>query len=139
MDNFFLLGTWKLISWQFKWENGKITYPFGEDAIGYLIYTEDGYMSAQIMAANRPNYIDENAPTPAEIVAVAETCFTYCGKYQVFSDKIIHYPEVSTEPSMVGVAQERFFKIIDNQIYLSTPPFEMNGIQTISHLVWGRI
>jgi hypothetical protein len=138
IDNNFL-GTWKLISWYFKHENGEVNYPFGEDAIGYLIYTANSYMSVHIMSANRPMYVDSNSPTPEEILAIADTCLTYCGKYEILADKIIHYPEVSTEPTMVGVAQERFFEIRDNTILLSTPPFEMNGVQTTSHLVWQRV
>ena len=29
-------------------------YPYGEDAMGYLIYTTEDYVSVHIMRANRP-------------------------------------------------------------------------------------
>ena len=51
-----LVGTWQLLSWKNVDEEGNITYPFGEDAIGYVLYSEDGYMSTTLMTANRPNF-----------------------------------------------------------------------------------
>lgn len=46
-----LVGTWKLVSYASKpaGKDGPIEYPLSKDARGYIIYTADGYMSAQIM------------------------------------------------------------------------------------------
>jgi hypothetical protein len=35
-------------------ECGPITYPLGPDALGLMMYTGDGYMSAQLMRRGRP-------------------------------------------------------------------------------------
>jgi Lipocalin-like domain len=49
-----LVGTWRLISWETRSVDGqKISYPLGKDAVGYIMYNEDGYMSVAIMRPNR--------------------------------------------------------------------------------------
>jgi hypothetical protein len=45
-----VLGTWELQSYTIEnSERGETTYPLGPDPIGLIMYTEDGYMSAQLM------------------------------------------------------------------------------------------
>jgi hypothetical protein len=47
------IGTWELISWENTCPNGEVTYPYGKHPIGYLLYTEDGYLVAEMMDPNR--------------------------------------------------------------------------------------
>jgi hypothetical protein len=50
-----LIGSWKLVSYEARDDDGRgVIYPLGRDANGYIRYTPDGYMSAQIMRLNRP-------------------------------------------------------------------------------------
>ena len=51
-----VLGAWELVSYtaQDTHSEGPITYPLGPDALGLIMYTADGYMSAQIMRPDRP-------------------------------------------------------------------------------------
>ena len=51
-----LVGTWKLVAWYNQTENGQKLYPLGEDASGYISYTNDGFVFVQMMAANREDY-----------------------------------------------------------------------------------
>ncbi len=52
-----ILGAWALVSYELRALDGThIEYPFGDDAQGFLIYTDDGYMSAQLMRRHRPLY-----------------------------------------------------------------------------------
>jgi len=61
------VGTWKLVSWEVTQPDGTIYYLYSKDAVGYLIYTADGYMSAQIMDPDR----QQSDPSfPLENVAV---------------------------------------------------------------------
>jgi hypothetical protein len=39
-----LIGTWRLVSWEFRDAEGHVSYPMDRDASGYLTYTPDGYM-----------------------------------------------------------------------------------------------
>jgi hypothetical protein len=40
------IGTWKLVSFEMRSADG-VTYPFGNDPVGYLMYNDEGYMSAR--------------------------------------------------------------------------------------------
>jgi Lipocalin-like domain len=49
-----LVGTYRLLYGGIERSDGTVEYPYGEDAIGYLIYLENDRVSWHIMAANRP-------------------------------------------------------------------------------------
>jgi hypothetical protein len=51
-----LIGAWRLAEFTVTAEDGTVTYPMGEDVEGLIIYTPDGYMSAQLMEPGRPAY-----------------------------------------------------------------------------------
>jgi hypothetical protein len=40
-----LVGTWRLISWHNRSADGTISHPLSEDAVGFIVYTADGYMA----------------------------------------------------------------------------------------------
>ena len=48
-----LIGTWRLVSFEVRDEEGRITYPFGRDAVGFITYTADGHMAVQFGRADR--------------------------------------------------------------------------------------
>ena len=56
MSKQLLVGSWKLISLESRDANGSISYPWGKDALGYLMYNADGYMSVTVMSSKRPNF-----------------------------------------------------------------------------------
>jgi lipocalin-like protein len=51
-----IVGVWKLISFVSDLGDGQITYPYGEDARGTIIYSDVGQFSAQIMRLGRPKF-----------------------------------------------------------------------------------
>ena len=50
-----LIGAWLLRSWQMTDESGIRHLPFGKDVEGTLIYSENGYMSANIISTIKEN------------------------------------------------------------------------------------
>jgi hypothetical protein len=138
MKNDFV-GTWRLESWENRRE-GETTYPFGQDAIGYITYTEEGYMSVAFMTSNRSNYTsgDFLGGSKEEKAAAAETHASYCGTYKIQGNTIIHSIEVSSFPNWVGTDQERFFEVEDKILTLSTAPILLAGKQQTAHLIWER-
>ena len=55
-----LIGTWRLISWQNRsLLDGEVSYPLGKDAVGYIMYGQDRYMSVAIMRPDRPKFATE--------------------------------------------------------------------------------
>ena len=54
-----LLGSWQLISWEERNE-GRVNYPLGREAVGQIIYTEGGRMSAQLMRRGVQHFANED-------------------------------------------------------------------------------
>jgi|SRR5579859_2734889 len=133
-------GTWRLVSAVTKTTSGEITHPFGKDAVGYLIYSQGGYMAVAIMQPNRTNFAsaDIRAGSLEERVAAFDTYVSYCGTYEVKGDKIVHHVELSLFPNWSGVDQERFFEISGDQLTLRTAPMTMEGVERTAHLIWHR-
>jgi hypothetical protein len=49
-----VVSTWRLVSFNIRDQSGNITYPFGKDAQGRIIYEANGRMAVQVMNPNRP-------------------------------------------------------------------------------------
>jgi len=112
------IGTWKLVSWEVTHSDGTIHYPYGKYAVGYLIYTADGYMAAEIMDPDRkqndPNFPLEKAdaqtlPDPDRARAYS-TYLSYCGTYTVEGNKLTHNVKTGLIPSWTGSEQFRPFR-----------------------------
>ncbi|MFW9259890.1 lipocalin-like domain-containing protein [Nostoc sp. CALU 546] len=135
------IGTWQLVSWENRDSDGNVIYPYGQDAIGYIMYNADGYMSVNIMMANRSNFASEVilTGTTEEQAVASQSYLAYCGNYEIQSDKIIHYIATSLFPNWVGTVQERFFQFEGDRLVLSTPPLSVSGKQQTAHLTWERV
>ena len=99
-----LVGTWALVSWEFRDADGNISYPFGKNASGYLTYTPDGYMSATIVSPNRVAFASQDVrkATLDEKATAFDTYISYCGTYEVRGDTVIHHVRASLIPNWVG-------------------------------------
>jgi len=141
MSKQLLVGSWKLVSFEARDANGDISYPWGKDTLGYLMYNADGYMSVTIMSSNRRRFSsgDLKGGTTEEKVAAADTYISYCGTYEIKEDTVIHHIELSFFPNWIGVDQKRMLSIDGNRLSLSTPPIAVTGIEKTGHLIWERV
>ncbi len=135
------VGTWRLLSLETRNPDGRVSYPLGHDAVGYLMYTEDGYMCGAMMNADRPEFAggDVRRATVEEKVAAWDTYVSYCGRYEIRDNKVIHHIAVGFFPNWVGAELERAFEFDGNRLSLSTPPFLIDGLQQTSHAIWERV
>jgi len=136
------IGTWKLVSSEFRRSDGGVTYPMGRNASGMLMYDASGHMSAQIIRPGRPAFAsgDQLKGTPEEIKSAFEGCVAYFGTYEVNEKKgtVTHHVEGSSFPNWVGTDQRRFFEFCGNRVTLSTPPASFGGEHVTALLVWER-
>ncbi len=134
------IGTWELVSFEMRSANGQVNYPFGRDARGYIIYSHDGYMSVAFMSVGRPKYKsrDLRGSSVEEKVLAVDTYFSYCGKYEVRGETVVHHIEVSLFPNWTGEDQVRFYKFDGDQLILSTPPLLYEGIEQTALLIWQK-
>ncbi|MCW2654326.1 MAG: lipocalin-like domain protein [Mycobacterium sp.] len=138
-----LIGSWKLVSYEARSEDGRaVIYPLGRDAKGYILYTPDGYMSAQIMRLNRPRYqtADPSGGTDAQSSLAARGYLAYSGPYRVEDDAVVlHEPEVSLFPNWVDETLSRRAALVDGRLELSTTtPVQFGQGQLTAVLVWER-
>ena len=137
-----LTGTWRLISWEIRSVDGqKISYPLGKDAVGYIIYTQDGYMYVAISRPNRQEFAagDLLGGSAEEKARAVSDYVSYCGRYEVHGDTVSHHVDLSLFPNWVGVEQERLVELKGNRLSLSTRPMLLGGIQQTAHLIWERV
>ena len=109
-----LIGTWRLISWQNRsLLDGEVSYPLGKDAVGYIMYGQDGYMSVAIMRPDRSKFAagDLLSGGAEERARAVGTYVSYCGQYEFLGDTVVHRVELSLFPNWVGVEQERLVEV----------------------------
>jgi hypothetical protein len=118
----------------------EIFYPLGQDAVGYIMYLPDGYMSVSMMAAGRANFTssDLQGATDEENMAAASTYVSYCGKYDYQGDRVIHKIEAALFPNRVGSEQVRFIDLDGDTLTLTTPPMLIAGKSRSGRIVWYR-
>jgi hypothetical protein len=105
------------------------------------MYNQDGYMFVAIMSPYRLKFAggDLLSGTPEEEAQAEETFLSYCGRYELRQDRVIHQIELSSFPNWVGVDQERLMELRGNRLTLSTHPILMQGKQQTGHLIWERV
>ena len=139
-----IVCTWKLISCQFRKDDGDVVYPFGEHPGGSLIYTDSGQFSIQVMRTDRPHFAsgDQMTGTPDEIEKNYKGTVSYFGAYEFNKEQgfVVHNVKGSLFPNWEGQAQKRFFEITENRLKLFTPPTIWGeGEEIVGELVWEKV
>ncbi|GHN02508.1 hypothetical protein WSM22_39970 [Cytophagales bacterium WSM2-2] len=137
-----IVGTWKLVSWTYKNENGEDVHYLGKNSTGILMYDKNGYMNAQLMKEKRSPFESDsiNGGTPDETFGAFHSYLAYYGRY--FEEKpgeLVHVVEGSLFPNWVGVRQVRFGKIEEDQLVVSTPPIQAHGREIVFFITWERV
>lgn len=121
-----LIGTsWELETYQSEDKFGNINYPLGENAKGYIIFTDENRLAVQIMAENREKKrakgILNTFNTEAEKGMAELGYHAYSGLFNIDEEKahLITHVDVSLLTSYVGSDQVRAVKINGNTLYLS--------------------
>lgn len=114
-----------------------------EKPLGIIMYTPDGYMSAQLMKPDRRPFAsgDWFTGTQEEYREEASTYIAYSGPFHVDEEKqtLTHSMFVSLFPNWIGQTQPRVVKIDGDTLHLSTAsPIDSRGKKVMSCLVWKR-
>lgn len=117
-----LVGTWQLTSWSAV-ADSLVKYPYGQDALGTLIYTKEGEVSLTLAYNNRDTLASVDRSTiDAESARKAyNTYFAYTGKYQLDLEtkKVMHSIEISLLPNWQGTTQTRNYQLFKDSLVLS--------------------
>ena len=132
------IGVWELVSLDMKNLNGEPQGKF--ESKGRIIYDGRGFMAVQIMGLNRPHFKSGNQDegTNEEIKQAFINTTTYYGTYEIDEEKgvVTHHIEASLFPNWEGTAQERIFKLSEDQLELIATILEE---QTEYILTWKKL
>jgi hypothetical protein len=133
-----IIGTWRLITWENRDRSGKVTHPLGDDAVGYISYSDDGHVFVHIMTSNRKSFSTDGLfdVTPADCMAVHTSHISYCGPYEISGDTIIHRVEVCSYPNWIGSEQKRRARFKDGRLILSAKGLKVGPDRVDAHLEW---
>ncbi len=137
-----LVGTWRLVTWEAHPEGGVLTHPFGPDAVGYIIYTADGFVSATLMRPIRQAFRDGtmHSATAGEKIAAIGSYIAYAGTYSLQPGKVTHHLLASLLPNWVGSDLERYIGWTDGRLVLTSPVMTSpDGTMATQRLVWERV
>lgn len=139
-----LIGAWKLVSYVEQPVDGSAPrHPFGEAPQGIIMYTPDGFMSAQLCTAERSPFAsgDWFKGTAAEYQAEGSTYIAYTGPFHVDEERqaLTHTMFISLFPNWIGQTQPRIVRIEGDFLNLSTAsPITSGGKLVNSYLRWKR-
>jgi hypothetical protein len=131
-----LVGCWRLVEYRVTTDNdeGKADHPLGTSPQGTILYTPDGYMSAQLA---RPGpYEDDQKP---DAYAIA-----YSGPFDVDEQTrtVAHHVQVSVIPSWLGTTQIRQVQFRDpgTLVLSASVQRSRDGVlrATTSTITWAR-
>jgi len=131
-----LIGAWRLVSIDYSGPNGALTDPdFGPNPEGIIIYDKSGWMSVQIVTANRPAMVRpatraSGSATPEEASAKAaafDTYYAYFGTwtYDAAKSVITHHLKSSLLPYEAALDKRREVSLEGGRLKLTVHTQEM--------------
>ncbi|MEP7362838.1 MAG: lipocalin-like domain-containing protein [Acidobacteriota bacterium] len=135
------VGVWSLMSYEMRYDDGRVTYPYGPHPVGRLTYDKSGRMSAQLMNPQRPGttYVADGGgirdASEGDLRKVVSGFVAYCGTFDVDETKhqVIHHVKIAMHPAWAGGDQHRAYELDGNRLTLSVM---LPGRH--SKLVWER-
>jgi hypothetical protein len=139
-----LVGVWTLVSYTDEQTGREDTHPFGPQPQGFLIYTADGFVSAQLMKPGRSAFhsSDWRCGTPEEYWESGSGYIAYCGAYEVddVAATVTHIPSVSLLPNLIHGRQCRSIDLHGDRLTLRAAGApEANGVYVTSRLEWRKV
>lgn len=111
-----IIGAWKLESYiAYPTTESHIqrpTYPMTKNVTGFIMYTPDGYMSAQMLIPGQQSFKRGEGEEP-QWAEAGKRCFAYCGPYYINNEglgreeTLRHTFQVCNLPGWIGDVQIR--------------------------------
>lgn len=122
-----IVGTWRLVRSISIDADGKKQYPLGEDAFGYIHYSDSGIMAVQISIKSRGEVKD--------LSQLKHEYLAYFGRYEVDTEKgvVRHFVEGQLFPGEHSGVLEREYRFYDDLMSLRP----VDG--TNREILWQRV
>jgi len=134
-------GGWKLVQWSIEYPDGDRTFPFGKDAIGFIVYAADGNMSVTISKKHRQKL---NVANPRHVATstkgdLYDSFFHYCGSWKIIDGSVHHSLMLALNPNMKDTIQVRAIDFLDHNNTLVLSAKEDTADKQRTHkLTWRR-
>lgn len=135
-----LVGIWKFIEIKLVDKDQNISYPYGKNPVGYIIYTQEGYMAGSVAMSGRlklglpleeirglgygvkPKLINILKYIKATIryVQAGNNYAAYIGKYEISDNHVIHHIEVNIVPELVDTDVAYHVEILEDKLLLTS-------------------
>jgi hypothetical protein len=119
-----LLGAWSLESYtEADVQSGEVSYPMGRNPEGLILYTSDGYMSAQLSSDGRDRFRNQDpyGGSSEEYIAAGCSYIAYSGRFYFdeSNGRLEREMFVSFFPNWQGQRQVRVAAIEDDRLHLA--------------------
>jgi hypothetical protein len=137
-----IVGTWKVASSQRVLKTGKKSFDpvLGPRGMGYLIYSADGHMCAELMNPDRPAWKDNLKPTESEKLSAFDAFFGYCGRYEIDAENhiLVHLPEIALTQDYIGTRQIRPYRFEGTRMILGDKEKDDPEVESWQ-IVWEKV
>jgi Lipocalin-like domain len=135
-----IIGVWKLISNSNReLATGKVNYPFGQNPVGYIVYTKGGHVVFSLAASDRAKPAAANA-TDAERVALYNTLAAGSGIYKVDGNTLVVTYDTSWLQTWTGTTQKRKIAFSGNKLTVTSEPTKLSdGQEIVFEVVYERV
>ena len=118
-----IVGTWKVVKYEDRGADGTITYPYGENPVGYFSYDPTGHLSVHIMrtpALKTFPGMREGTGDGASYREAFLAYVAYFGTYTVdlANGTVTHHVEGSLRPDYTGTDQVRPFRVEGDRLII---------------------
>ena len=137
-----ILGSWKLNNFELKnLTTNKSVFPYGENPIGILLFSEDGFMSVSIMSDKRTNFETESLQMSSskEKISAIETYLSYSGKWKIVNNKIFVRVITSLLPNWKDKEHYRTFRLNEKKLSFQTPIMKQGNFEIVIELNWIKL
>jgi hypothetical protein len=136
-----LIGTWALVSTEWSRADGRHANPFGDGAVGILMYDASGYMAAQVMRAERPDVPPGARDIDAAMAGAFPGYIAYFGTYEIdHAERVVRHGVIASAfPAWVGSEHERRFVVEGDRLTLTDDVIAADGVAVVASTTWQRV
>jgi Lipocalin-like domain len=135
-----VVGVWKLSSITRKDpQSGEVTNSYGEQPVGYLVYTKAGRVFAFLVGSDRKPP-DKAEPSDSERAELFKSMVGYTGTYRVEGGKVIVRADASWNQSWTGVDRTQMTEVVGNRLTITaTVKSSRDGREILTTNIWERV
>ncbi len=136
-----ITGRWQIVAWEQVYDDGRRTYPMGQQVEGFIQYDPDGRMMCMLCRGDRQNFSTGGqwSASLEEKAAAYSSMLAYAGTYTFGGDTVSHHVELSAFPNWKGGIQKRRIETMDaGRLALVARLEEGSSEARTARLIWTR-